>query len=370
MEMLSVRLEMAIQCYAISSPFSSGNITTTHLLYADDLMIFASGNSANATGIKNCLLAFANITGLEANIEKSEIFFAGTSTRIYHSILNYLNFKEGKLPLKYLGLPLIFSRLSINDCTPLISKVRKRIQAWHSKSLSQSGKIELVKSVLCSFQIYWASAFNIPKTVLSILLGISYNPYFIWGGSEGAKRHHSVGWDSFCRPKLEGGVGLRSLEDINKALQLKILWNLLQENKSLWSSWFNQKYRKKNNVWTLAMPSKPSWSLRSLFRAREDLKLHVCYRVGDERNIDLWYQPWHPMGILSNILPRRRMDSSLDSLRSLDEAHWQGEWNPSLRKESLREEMEVLNKAIWNNEAVSYAIWKSETDGVYCISSV
>jgi len=36
---------------------------------------------------------------------------------------------------------------------------------------------------------------------------------------------HAWSWLDICKPKTEGGVGLRGISDLNKAANLKRLWN-------------------------------------------------------------------------------------------------------------------------------------------------
>lgn len=44
------------------------------------------------------------------------------------AILNILLFVTGKLPVKYLGVPLLAKRLSVKDCGSLIDKIKKKGQ--------------------------------------------------------------------------------------------------------------------------------------------------------------------------------------------------------------------------------------------------
>ena len=43
--------------------------------------------------------------------------------------------------MKYLGVPLISTRLSHCDCQPLLDKILARIHAWTSRSLSFAGRL-------------------------------------------------------------------------------------------------------------------------------------------------------------------------------------------------------------------------------------
>ena len=72
-----------------------------------------------------------------------------------HNVENLFGFKkEGTLPIKYLGAPLISTRLTTRDCRPLIEKITKRVESWTSKRLSYAGRLQLIIKVLFSIQGY------------------------------------------------------------------------------------------------------------------------------------------------------------------------------------------------------------------------
>ncbi|KAL0294405.1 UNVERIFIED_CONTAM: hypothetical protein Sangu_3219200 [Sesamum angustifolium] len=123
-------------------------------------------------------------------------------------ILDYLGFQEGSLPVKYLGIPLTSSRLTIADCRPLIDKVDARLAGWNNQILSYAGRLQLIKSVLTTLHTYWASAFILPKGVLKTLE--KKMRQFLWQGSAGS-RNAKVAWAWITKPKEEGGLGIRSL---------------------------------------------------------------------------------------------------------------------------------------------------------------
>nr|GEU70751.1 hypothetical protein [Tanacetum cinerariifolium] len=63
-------------------------------------------------------------------------------------ILNIMPFAEGELPVKYLGVPLISSRLLNKDCKVLVEKAKNRIEDWKNKSLSFVDRPQLCKLIL------------------------------------------------------------------------------------------------------------------------------------------------------------------------------------------------------------------------------
>ncbi|KAK1406320.1 hypothetical protein QVD17_41614 [Tagetes erecta] len=85
------------------------------------------------------------------------------------AILNIMPFVEGSLPVKYLGVPLIASRLIFKDCKVLVEKMEGRITNWKNKMLSFAGRMQLIVSVLSALYIYWASVFILHKRVIAEL---------------------------------------------------------------------------------------------------------------------------------------------------------------------------------------------------------
>lgn len=68
---------------------------------------------------------------------------------------------------------------------------------------------------------------------------------FIWGMKEGRGKTHLLNWRTLCRPKVEGGLGLRRMQDMNKAFTMKLAWGILNNNSSLWVEFLKAKYAKK-----------------------------------------------------------------------------------------------------------------------------
>ncbi|KAK1408247.1 hypothetical protein QVD17_39883 [Tagetes erecta] len=79
------------------------------------------------------------------------------------SILNIMPFVEGKLLVRYLGVPLVASRVRTSDCRALIEKVDNRVGDWKNKLLSFAVLLLLVFFVhihgACPmFELVWYSA--------------------------------------------------------------------------------------------------------------------------------------------------------------------------------------------------------------------
>ncbi|GJT89947.1 auxin efflux carrier [Tanacetum coccineum] len=102
----------------------------------DDLFLFAHGDVQAACVIKDALEEFKFASGLTLSLPKSTAYFCIVLNYIKIAILQIFPFEEGILPVKYLGVRLVSSRLMIRDCKELVERVQNRIQDWKNKSLS------------------------------------------------------------------------------------------------------------------------------------------------------------------------------------------------------------------------------------------
>jgi hypothetical protein len=51
-----------------------------------------------------------------------------------------------------------------------------------------------------------------------------------------------ISWEKICKPKLQGGLGLRDPATLNKVLSAKIWWRWLKRPKDLWARLWRKKY--------------------------------------------------------------------------------------------------------------------------------
>lgn len=70
---------------------------------------------------------FNGVPRLVPSIPKSTAFFCNVSSHVKNSILQLMPFEESTLPIKYLGVPFISSRLLYKDCKLLVERVQNRI---------------------------------------------------------------------------------------------------------------------------------------------------------------------------------------------------------------------------------------------------
>nr|GEX22727.1 hypothetical protein [Tanacetum cinerariifolium] len=219
-----------------------------NLCFADDLFLFAHGDVNFASIIKEALDEFKDASGLNPSMPKSKAYFFNVINHTKLVILHVLPFEEDRLSVKYLGVPLVSSRLIFRDCKEPIDKVQNCVNDWKNKSLSVAGRLQLIQSVLGSLNVFWASVFVLPSRVLLDIKQIIRG--FLWcqgsisrGKAKVAwevkwihvyKLRNQSFWDIPYRPKKEGGLGIYRLDHFNKALMVSRIWKLLSLKESLW----------------------------------------------------------------------------------------------------------------------------------------
>nr|KYP72205.1 Putative ribonuclease H protein At1g65750 family [Cajanus cajan] len=79
-----------------------------------------------------------------------------------------------------------------------------------------------------------------PKKVIRKVVVIQRN--FLWGGEEGIRKISWVSWEKICKPKDQGGLGIKNIELFNDALLGKWRWNLFHYKNQLWGQILDSKY--------------------------------------------------------------------------------------------------------------------------------
>ena len=267
----------------------------SHICFADDLFILCHADLQSIQIIQQSLMEFHKFSGLLPNKSKSKVYTSGAN-EVKTEICHMLGFRSGELPVKYLGVPLISTKLAAADCQPLIEKIVTRIKSWANRFLSYAGRLQIIKSILFSIQIYWSMHFILPKRICKEIEQLLRN--FLWTGTEIKSSTHKVSWEDICCPKREGGLSIRRVEDWNKAAMMRHLWAVCSSQNSLWVQWCHKFMIKNKCFWSLSIPSDCSWTWRKILKLRDIAQPFIKHSIGNGNNTFLWLDNWHPNGPL------------------------------------------------------------------------
>ncbi|GJZ84463.1 RNA-directed DNA polymerase, eukaryota, reverse transcriptase zinc-binding domain protein [Tanacetum coccineum] len=303
MEMLNLIVHDKVDnCKEFKYHFGCQQVKITHVCFADDLLMFCHGDKISVSVLKNAIEEFGEISGLLPNYNKSTILFGSMKMVDQEEILDCVPFKIEKLPVKYLGVPLTSTRLSVNNCRVLIDKIKSKVFDWKNKSLSYAGRLQLIASVLESVHVYRASVFLLPKTVIKDINRILKN--FLWNQGELSKGKAKVAWKNVCKPKTVGGLGIKELEVWNKCMIIKHLWNIVNNKNSLWVKWVNTVKLKGRSIWAINEDVNDSWGWKNILKMRE-VKKFIVIRIGNGEKTFVLYDNWCGAGILQSFITNR-----------------------------------------------------------------
>lgn len=201
-----------------------------------------------------------------------------------------LGIPRGSLLVKFLGVPMISSQLSVNDFMPLINKITTRLCSWATLLLSFVGRVLLIKSVIHAIESFWSNHFMLPNSVHATIQSLL--THFMWKGNINDKGGAKVSWDIICLPREEGGLGLKNMINWNQAQLISHLLNVVTHKPSLWPSWINATVLKHKHFWTLKITTDCSRIWRKVLKHRSLALQFISFFIANGNNISLWFDPW------------------------------------------------------------------------------
>jgi hypothetical protein len=231
----------------------------SHLLYADDSILFCRAKPEEASTIMNILKIYQEASGQRVNMDKSEMVFSPNISQ------DNKNQFQAELPIKisdninkYLGMPTHFGRSKAMDFNFIMDKIRNKLKGWKEKSLSFEGRGVLIRAVAQAIPTYIMSYFLLPKGLCEKIEQAVCS--FWWGSIEVKKRIHWTKKTTLFKSKHEGGMGFKIIRDFNLAMLAKQAWRLHTNPTSLISKCFKAKYFPHSDILQATVGCNPSYT--------------------------------------------------------------------------------------------------------------
>lgn len=173
--------------------------SVSHLLFADDLVIFCRSTIEDASCIKRTLDTISLSSSQLPNNDKSMVHFSSnTLSQTKYNILDILCFKECTHNIKHLGLSFCVAyprKIAFKDTSHKISSCLK---GWTAKTLSQASRSILIKVVAQAIPTYPMSITLLPKDLYHNLDALMRK--FWCGENEKGNSLMLKCWDAICSP--------------------------------------------------------------------------------------------------------------------------------------------------------------------------
>ncbi|KAG6476887.1 hypothetical protein ZIOFF_066135 [Zingiber officinale] len=234
----------------------------------------------------------------------------------------------------------------------------------------------LIQSVMCSVPLYLMQVLLPPLSILHQLEMIFAN--FFWGSLGSKKKPHWISWDDICRPRLEGGLGIRRLSDVAMVFTLKF-WFRFREQKSFWAIFMSRLYCGDASPCVVSLKKNASPYWRRLVKLRNYGENNIGWIIGNGE-INFWYDNWLDSGPLYLLCPiLGNPDSRI--VEFICNSGWNVEKLQSCVPEQIVDEIkevalpggisgEVENvDEVVQNGVRDCIVWKSSLDGKFTMKS-
>ncbi|XP_072064201.1 uncharacterized protein [Arachis hypogaea] len=303
--------------------------TITHLLFADDCIIFAKAKEEEAYQIITVLNEYTEASGQRINLDKSGITFGhqvSIQTRV--CIEEILNMSSCESLGKYLGLPAIWGR-SINRALSWIEeRILNKLEGWKERLLNQAGKEILIKAVMQAIPAY---AMNVIKFSKQFCKRINSRVARFWWATSGKER----------------------------------AWRALKNPYAIWVKILQAVYYPKGNFWEAQVGKNSSWIWKSILHGRELLRRKGKWSVGNGSKINIWMDNW--IAEVGKVLGNGRQDNQkveelIEEGRGWNESKIRSMFLPEICDAIIRTPISFVNKE-------DNLYWPARDDGIYTIKT-
>jgi hypothetical protein len=136
------------------------------------------------------------------------------------------------MPFTYIGLPLGTTKPVVQDFTPVLTRVEKRLMGIVPFT-TYAGRLTLVNLVLSALPTYYMYVLQLPIEIIDQIN--SYRHHCLWRGSDINKKGNCLAaWSKVQRLKAQGGLGIIDFAVQNKALLLKHIHKFFNKAKVPW----------------------------------------------------------------------------------------------------------------------------------------
>jgi hypothetical protein len=266
----------------------------THVMYVDDIMLFAKANVREVGVLDECLNTYCSWLGQKINRMKSDIIFSNLVDHgLGRELKSLLAMKKVQANAVYLGTPFFQTSSRILDFKFLQEKLEARLLCWCCKALSWAGRATLIKSVQLSLPMYSFSFVDVPVTICekmdATICRLRWNP-----SSESSRSLAWKAWANLCTPRTCGGLGFRRVKPFNDVLLAKLTWMIVSGRDSPCFNALQSKYKVCGDWFSKEPTKNASSTWRAIKRLRTTISKGACFIIGDGTSVDCWKDPWVP----------------------------------------------------------------------------
>jgi hypothetical protein len=209
---------------------------------------------------------------------------------------------------------------------------------------------------------------------------------FLWGSRGREKKISWMKWDTICKPKHLGGLGVRDIRVVNISLLTKWRWRLLSVDQSMWKKVIIGKYGQsacgkvvigeENKPWFSSLWWRDVCSIGNNLNT-DWFSQYAVKRIGNGRQTSFWKDKWLGDFSLMNKFPRlysisTQKEGTVAEVWNLaGTVGWILTWRRSLFvwENTLLEELLMLINQTSLSLEEDYWVWRLDKEGLFSVKS-
>ena len=214
--------------------------------FADDTSLFLDGSKKSFEAAIQTLRFFASFSGLDMNLEKTQIIWIGSRKNSNIRYMTHLNFIWNPTSFKALGVSFSTNLNTIVDLNydGKLHEIKRIFNSWSRNNLTPYGKIHVIKTYAIAKIVHLL--INIPDPHLTFIQELERIMYdFLWN-----KKPSKVSRQTVCLTYRKGGLNMIDLYSFIGSMKI---------------SWVKRIFSNTNSTTKLFQKRFPtSWSLPSI----------------------------------------------------------------------------------------------------------
>ncbi|XP_059451054.1 uncharacterized protein LOC132181841 [Corylus avellana] len=335
--------------------------------FLEAVMRRMGANIVQRSNLTNILRVYEVALGQKLNQDKTAIFFSNNTRPIDRdSVLELAGIPASQRYDTYLGLPALVGKSRTIAFRHIIDRVRKRLNDWKLKFLSQARKEILLKAVVQAIPTYCMSVFRLPKSLCSEINSLMQK--FWWGHKEKDKRIAWMSWSRMGLSKKRGGMGFRDFTCFNTALLAKQCWRIWKVPDSFVAKILKAKYFQESSILEAPLGRKPSFAWQSIHSSCGLLREGLIWKVGCGEKIRIWHDRWIPQPHSFKVQSKPSILAPTATMKELLDDDTGG-WNHNLVNQifSPEEAQLILSLPLSGSRQEDALIWRGTAKGVFSV---
>lgn len=152
----------------------------SHIVFADDVLLFIEAKENNLLKVKKLLQDFGEHIDLMMNERESQIYISNSTIDKGDQLANAKGIRLDNFPTKYLRFPLSGGNLTCVHFEGCLDSLKRKLDIWPTKKMPMVGRVVITNLVVNGLINFWLQQGDVPASILSRMEMIASN--FLWTG--------------------------------------------------------------------------------------------------------------------------------------------------------------------------------------------